>query len=230
MRKIRARSVCFTLAVGLFIFAASPWCAANTFVKTYGGSGQEYGLGAVTMADGGYVFAGGSDSAGAGGLDFWVLRTDFEGNVVWEKTYGGIGSEIPEVFSITETHDDGLLLTCITSSFGAGKYDAWVLRLDGEGKILWQKTYGGSGMDFIATLLAAESGDFYAIGASGSFGAGDSDAWVLKLNQFGNVLWEYSYGGTASDLPMAPCSRPIKALIRGVLTPMKRRQPNCSGR
>jgi hypothetical protein len=203
MRKIGARLVGFMLALGLFVFASAPWCAANTFVATYGASGQDYGLGAVPMADGGYVFAGGTDSAGAGSLDLWVIRTDFEGNVVWDKTYGGIGNELFELFSITETKDDGLLLTCMTNSFGAGKYDAWLLRLDGEGNVLWQKTYGGSQNDAFTSLLATEGGDFYAAGISDSFSAGDTDAWVLKLDGSGNVLWEYTYGGTASDVPLA---------------------------
>ena len=109
--------------------------------KTYGGIGKEGEARFIQQtSDGGYIVADGTMSYGAGGKDLWVLKLDSSGNIEWQKTYGGIGEEGEEGLSMQQTTDGGYIVANHTSSFGAGLADLWVLKLDSDGNIQWQKT------------------------------------------------------------------------------------------
>jgi hypothetical protein len=86
-----------------------------------------------------------------------------------------------------------------TYSFGAGSWDFWVLKLDALGNVTWQKTYGGTNTDVAESAQQTLDGGFVVAGRTGSFSAGGSDFWVLKLDALGNVSWQKTYGGADSD-------------------------------
>ena len=153
--------------------------------KTYGGAANEYGRSIRQTADGGYVVAGYTMSFGAGEWDIWVLKLDADGNLTWQRTYGGAGDE--KTYSIEQTSDGGYALAGWTDSFGAGHGDAWVLKLDGEGALQWQRTYGAAEWDFAAAIRQTFAGAYFVAGGTESFGAGESDFWALKLNEEGNI-------------------------------------------
>jgi hypothetical protein len=115
----------------------------------------------------------------------------------WAKTYGGTGSE--HVGSVQLTSDNGYILAGHTSSFGAGLIDGWVLKLDSSGVVQWQKTYGGSSHDFAESVQLTSDNGYIVTGRTESFGAGDSDAWLLKLDSSGIVQWQKTYGGTGYE-------------------------------
>jgi predicted secreted protein len=112
----------------------------------------------------------------------------------WLKTYGGTGND--SAYALRQTSDGGYVVAGSTTSFGAGSADAWVLKLDGSGNILWQKTYGGTGDDSARAIQQTSDGGYVVAGSTTSFGAGGPDAWVLKLDDSGNVLWQKTYGGS----------------------------------
>jgi len=169
-----------------------------TWQKTYGGSDNDYALFIQQTADGGYIVVGQTESFGAGSRDAWVLKLDSNGNVTWQKTYGGSGNEYG--YSIQQTPDGGYIVAWGTASFGAGLRDAWVLKLDSNGNVTWQKAYGGSGYDFAGSIQQTADGGYIVEGYADSFGAGSYDAWVLKLDSNGNVTWQKTYGGSGSEV------------------------------
>ena len=137
--RCRAASVPVCLVLCLFFGSLSE--AATHWARTIGGSGWEGITSIQRTADGGYVLAGGTSSFGAGGTDFWCVKLDASGNVIWQKTYGG--SETDQAIAVQATADGGYILAGNTDSFGAGDMDVWYVKLDASGNVLWQKTYGG---------------------------------------------------------------------------------------
>jgi hypothetical protein len=115
----------------------------------------------------------------------------------WAKTYGGFATE--EAYSIQQTIDGGYVVGGYTSSFGAGEDDIWVLKLDSSGGVIWQKTYGGSGGDKAYSIQQTTDGGYIVAGYTSSFGAGGRDAWVLKLDNGGNIVWQKTYGRSNYD-------------------------------
>ncbi len=165
--------------------------------KIYGGSGYDQANSIQQTTDGGYIVAGRTQSLGVGDDDFWVLKLDSGGNVQWQKTYGG--SRWEEAYSIQETTDGGYVVAGYTNSFGAGSSDSWVLKLDSDGNVQWQKTYGGSGDEYARSIEQTTDGGYIVGGYTYSFGAGFNDFWVLKLDSGGNVQWQKTYGGSITD-------------------------------
>jgi uncharacterized delta-60 repeat protein len=165
--------------------------------KTYGGSRDEIAYSIQETSDSGFIVGGITSSYGAGEWDYWILKLDANGNVVWQKTYGGASSE--QARSIQETSDNGFIVAGFTNSYGAGNVDCWVLKLDANGIVVWQKTYGGAGWDSAESIQETSDGGFIMAGWTDFFGSGKNDYWVLKLDANGTVVWQKTYGGPLSD-------------------------------
>ena len=168
------------------------------WAKTYGGPGIDVAFSIQQTGDGGYIVAGGTNSFGSVGFDFWVLKLNPDGTVAWQKTYGGSGIDVAH--SIQQTSDGGYIVAGSTNSFGAGGYDIWVLKLNSDGTVAWQKTYGGASSDGASSIRQTSDGGYIVAGGTNSFGAGEGDIWVLKLNSDGTVAWQKTYGGAGDDL------------------------------
>jgi hypothetical protein len=165
--------------------------------KTYGGEDDD-GVKFIQQAqDGGYVVAGYTRSYGAGSRDAWVMKLDNTGAIIWQKTYGGESWE--QIDSVQQTADGGYIVTGLTQSFGAGESDVWVMKLDSTGTVAWQKMYGGSGNDWASLIQQTADGGYIVVGGTSSFGAGKEDAWVIKLDSTGTVIWQKMYGGSDYD-------------------------------
>jgi hypothetical protein len=109
----------------------------------------------------------------------------------WAKTYWGNESDL--AYSVQQTTDGGYIVAGYTRSFGAGDYDAWILKLDQDGAVTWQKTYGGSDRDYVYSIQQTTDGGYIVGGSTYSFGAGLSDFWILKLDPSGTVTWQKTY-------------------------------------
>jgi predicted secreted protein len=167
--------------------------------KTYGGTLNEVSGDMCQTSDGGYAIAGGTYSFGiGGGQDVWLVKTDATGNMQWNKTYGGNATDI--AYHVTQTSDGGYALAGTTNSFGAGGQDAWLVKTDAAGDMQWNKTYGFSGTDSVVDVLKTSDGGYAMLGASASVGAGGQDAWLIKTDATGTMLWNKTYGGTGLDM------------------------------
>ena len=171
----------------------------SLWARVYGGQGDDFGASKRT-SDGGYIIAGQTFSFGAGGGDLLVMKLDSNGNIQWQKTYGGPGRDW--AYDVEETQDGGYIVGGGTGSFGAGGWDMWILKLDSYGNVQWQKTYGGWGVgidglnaEYVHDLAKTSDGGYIVVGGTTSYGAGDRDIWVLKLDSQGNVQWQRTYGG-----------------------------------
>jgi uncharacterized delta-60 repeat protein len=165
--------------------------------KAYGGADDDYAYSIQQTSDGGYIVAGSTWSFGAGENDLWVLKLDPTGKVVWQKTWGGRFRD--SAISVQQTFDGGYIMAGNTSSFAADWYDLQVLKLDATGDVVWQKTYGGAHWDEADSIQETADGGYIVAGFTYSFGAGESDVWVLKLDARGNVVWQKTYGGRRED-------------------------------
>jgi hypothetical protein len=164
--------------------------------KTYGGANADTAHSVVQTGDGGYALAGYTNSFGAGNYDFWLVKTDSAGNVLWSKTYGGTNADF--ALSVVQAGDGGYALAGYTSSYGAGSTDFWLVRTDSSGNVQWNKTYGGISTDYAFSVVQTGDGGYALAGYTNSYGAGYTDFWLVKTDSAGNMQWNKTYGGGAS--------------------------------
>ncbi len=153
--------------------------------KTFGGSNRDVAFSIQQTGEGGYIVTGGTLSFGAGSTDSYVIKLDATGNKIWEKTFGGISEDGTN--SIQQTTDGGYIVAGPTYSFGAGSYDAYIIKLDASGNKIWEKTHGRSGAERSNFIQQTSDGGYIVAGSSTSFGAGDEDFYVLKLDEDGDL-------------------------------------------
>jgi len=165
--------------------------------RTFGGPAIDRARAIVETPDRGLVMAGATQSKGAGEFDAWVVKIDREGRLAWDRHFGGPATDWAS--ALTTTRDGGLAVGAYTQDVSGGPYDFWVIRLDGGGRLLWQRRYGGAATDWSNAIAETTDGDLVVVGHTESTGAGGPDFWVLKLNADGDPLWAQSFGGAETD-------------------------------
>jgi len=165
--------------------------------RAYGGNGPDMARSIQQTIDGGYVIAGYISPSTLAERGFCVLKLDSAGDIEWQRACGGNDEDWPT--SIQQTSDGGYIVAGITTSFGAGDYDYWILKLSASGDIEWQKAYGGSSFDSATSTQQTSDGGYIVAGYTSSFGTGGSDIWILKLTQLGDIEWQKTYGGVGSE-------------------------------
>ncbi len=185
--------------------------------KSYGGTSYDVSYSMTLSADNGFVIAGSSSSNNGnvtgnhGGKDFWILKADSNGNLLWQKSLGGSGND--ECYSIKTTADGGFVAVGYTGSNNGdvtgnhGGFDFWVVKLDAGGNLLWQKTFGGTANDAAFAALENSSGKLMIGGYSNSTDGdvtgnhGSTDYWLIWVSQEdGSLISEKSYGGSNSEI------------------------------
>ena len=167
------------------------------WTRTVGSSGtQEAGREIQQTIDGGYIITGYTDGNGSF-LDVLLVKLDQNGNVSWSKTYGGNSYDF--AYSVEQTTDNGYIIGATTNSFGAGDWDAYLIKTNSSGTIQWSKTYGLNGEDRLQAVRQSSDGGYILGGRSGTFGAGGLDATLIKTNSSGTLQWSKAYGGAAED-------------------------------
>ena len=170
--------------------------------KTFAGPLDDEADLALPTSDGGYIVIGATNSYGAGDYDVWMIKTDGEGNRVWDNAFGGAQSERnpwSEGWSAEQTDDGGYILTGSTRSFGSGGYDIWAIKTDEAGNKVWDKTFGGPLDDEGDSVLKTGDGEYILAGSTSSYGAGGYDAWLIKMGRDGTKVWDKTYGGKLDD-------------------------------
>ncbi|MBL0129378.1 MAG: T9SS type A sorting domain-containing protein [Flavobacteriales bacterium] len=170
---------------------------------------EDLGMHVAARPDGGCFVSG---YRGLNGADAWVIALDVEGNELWSRTYGGSGPENGN--SIVATADGGALLAGWTGSSDGdvstplhGVYDGWLVKLDANGNIEWDRTYGGSDVDQFQDILALPGGGYLILGQSVSTNGditeyhGNWDVWAMRVDALGTIIWSHSYGGSDPDSP-----------------------------
>jgi predicted secreted protein len=166
--------------------------------RTFGGPSDDEGMAVVETSDGGFIIAGRTDSYGVGGYDGWLIKADSEGNELWKKTFGGAGQD--GISSVLET-DDGYVAAGFTNSFGSGKYEVWLLKIDLEGVELWNRTVGISAGDFGNSIQKMTDGGYVVTGWTSRDGtrANPDDALLIKTDSEGGLEWMALLGGDGTQ-------------------------------
>jgi hypothetical protein len=165
--------------------------------QTYGGLGSEQGFSLFQTTDGGYALAGNTNSSGAGNLDYWLVKTDTTGVMQWNKTYGGTGNDVAMV--VVQSSDGGYAVAGRSAAAGSSFNDFLLIKTDPAGNMLWNKTYGGTLNDQPNSMVPTPDGGYALYGATTSFGAGGNDGWLVKVDSNGNMQWNKTFGGSGAE-------------------------------
>lgn len=179
-------------------FAEAP---DTLWTKIYGGLADDEGSSVQQTTDGGFIIVGTRHLNGAHDKDIYIIKTTAQGNTVWEKTYGG--ADLDWGVSVQEDNDGGYLIAGYTCSFGAGRTDVYLIKVDVNGDTLWTKTYGGTGGDMGYSIEKTNDGGYIIAGATSSMGLGIPNflnVYLIKINKNGDTLWTKTYGGVYPDI------------------------------
>ncbi len=203
-------------------------------LKYFGGDKQDLLSSITKTSDNGYILAGISNSGKSGnktsghigGFDIWIIKLDVAGNIQWEKSLGGLGNE--KVSQVIQTSEGGFLIAGSTASEAMnrlpgksleenliqkkgknhGNTDYWLVKLNNEGKLQWQKSYGGEGEDLLKKAVELDNGDLILAGTSTSGADGNKtttnkgyrDWWVLRTDKNGEIRWQKTFGNEADEV------------------------------
>ena len=140
-----------------------------------------------------YVALGYTQSFGAGAFDFYLLKFDGDGNLLWNKAYGGPENDLG--YSVIPTLDSGFLMLGTSQSFGAGSADVLLIKVDNAGEIEWSKTFGGFAWDDGFEMDQTDDGGYIIAGRTTSYGAGSGDVYLIRLDANGEYIWNKTFGG-----------------------------------
>lgn len=192
--------------------------------RSFGFSGHDHSYDILETRDGGLLSIGFLDLTAAradgyegksatltrhGVGEYWATKLDAEGNLVWRYYFGGSNND--RAHAVSPSPDGGFVMAGFSESADydisdpRGSYDFWVVKVDGEGRLQWEENLGGSGIDIASDLVPVPGGGYLVTGHTFSTDGdiaenkGESDVWVVCLNEEGDFLWENTYGGTAFD-------------------------------
>jgi len=193
--------------------------SSGNFLKStcFGGSEFDPAKQMKACPDGGYILLGepfstdGTVTNNHGGCDYWLIKTDREGDLQWQKCFGGSCNDVG--YDLAVTSDSGFLCTGLSCSHNDGDvtgnhgvYDYWVIRVDKNGNLEWENSFGGTSMDNGLGLSETTDGGMILSGGTGSFDGdvqcehhSEIDAWVVKLDSLGDIEWERCYGGSNTE-------------------------------
>ena len=199
--------------------------------KIFGFAGTDFGTCLVATPDGGYAVTGVLDvtaSQGQGnklrkhaGGDYWVLKLNAEGELIWQNYFGGLQTDTP--FAIALASDGGFFVAGSSDSEDSdisesrGSYDAWLVKLSANGQLLWERSYGGSQMDTAYDMAVSENGNIVLVGDTRSSdqqilqNKGGADLWYWRLNAEGELIEQKTFGGSDFDV-----GRSLHALSNGL--------------
>jgi hypothetical protein len=183
--------------------------------RFYGGSFTDSPTGVLENNTGEFIVVGASDSNDVditnnkGSYDFWIVKSDAGGNIIWEKSFGG--SEIDEARGIASSGDGNYIIVGDTRSnqqdisLNNGAADLWIIKVSDNGEFLWDSAIGGTNFDVARSINRTSDSGFVIAGSSRSSDGdvaknqGQNDAWVVKINTEGQLVWETTVGGTDID-------------------------------
>lgn len=190
--------------------------------KTFGYAGNDQANSVIQTADGGYLMAGFLDVTASGGQgneggrslrhgvgEFWAIKTDSNGNFLWSRYFGGTDND--RAYAVIEADNGDLIMVGNTESDDfdivnpRGSYDFWAVRITSEGEPVWAKNYGGSGAEIAYDIFKSQDGNYLITGDTRSNdqdvtnALGNADAWLIKIDNNGQLLWQKNHGGSQFD-------------------------------
>jgi len=165
--------------------------------RVAGGSAKDEATAVTATKDGGLLVLGTTKSYGTGSYNYYAIRLDANGTLVWEQVAGGKEWDIPS--GVVEADDGTFLLVGKSESFGENSYDGYVVKLSAEGKFIWEKTFGGKKEDMISAIAKGKDGGFLLVGKTKSYKDKKGDVFIIKLDKDGKKLLVKTYGDKGKD-------------------------------
>ena len=167
------------------------------FETSFGGYSNEIAKSVIQLADSSFVLAGYTSSFGIGGYDIFLVKADKNGNLIWQKTFGG--NDWDFAYNIELTTDGGFIICGTTYSFGYGNADGYIIKTDVSGNLLWSKTYGKQLDDEFKSVIQTSDGNYVLTGYTKSYNDSLGDTWLFKIDINGDSIWSKTYGGNKED-------------------------------
>jgi len=168
------------------------------WARTYGGSREDMGYAVRQTADGGYVVAGSTMSYGAGVRDVWLVRTGANGDTLWTRTFGGTSADWAQ--SVQQTQDGGFIVAGSTFSYRADGSDFWLVKTDSAGSRVWDRIYGGSGLNYGCSVQQTVDGGYVVAGRTEPHRTSSFDVWLIRTDTCGGTIWTRAFGGSRDDM------------------------------
>lgn len=192
--------------------------------KSFGFSGHDHSYDLIQTTDGGFFFSGFLDITAAradgyeekgnyltrhGVGEFWGIKLDAEGNLEWRKYFGGTNND--RAHGVVQSNDGGFVLAGFSESQdydisnAKGSYDYWVVKIASDGNFIWERSFGGTGIEIAYDIAKTQDNAYVIVGNTFSNDIdisnnnGESDIWLIKIDDNGNLLWEKNYGGSQFD-------------------------------
>jgi hypothetical protein len=165
--------------------------------KTFGGTLNDGGSQVRQTNDGGYIIVGDTNNDGGGNGDLWIIKTDADGTIQWERIYDGKGSPLSHDSgsSVALTTDGGYIIAggtfTKTDTYG---YNIWLIKIDALGDPQWNETFGGSDSEFVSSVIQTNDGGYLMVGVD-SYSNPDEKVWLVKTDGNGEFQWEQKYAG-----------------------------------
>jgi hypothetical protein len=163
--------------------------SATTWTRTYGGSYNEAAKSVIQTSDGGYAIAGGA----------WLVKTDADGNIMWDRTFHEDIAYVLVANSLVQTSDGGYALAGYKVTWDIEEIDFLLIKTDAQGNMEWKNTYGESEVDVVNQIIATSDGGYALAGYTGTNGANSLDGWLVKTDEFGKMEWNKRYKWSELD-------------------------------
>jgi len=192
------------ILVMLLVSAASASATLDSlWMRTYGGAENDGFRSVINAGDGGAVAVGYTYSSGAPNSDVFAVKVDDNGNTLWTRAYGSDGMDYG--CGVCETADHCFVIAGYTMSFGAGREDLYLLKIDASGDTVWTRTYGGAGPDEGRAVCSTHDGYVVVAGSTDSYGQGENDLYLLKVDASGDTVWTRTFGSSRFDWGQSVC-------------------------
>ncbi|MEO8759815.1 MAG: T9SS type A sorting domain-containing protein [Bacteroidia bacterium] len=180
--------------------------ADTEFFYTYGGVNFDEARDIKETPDKGYILAGTTSSFGQGNTSFYLIKTDSLGNHKWSSVQGG--SQNDWAYTVQTTHDSGIFVAGFSNSFdptGNNIFNAYYLKTDKNGHLLWQKTVPANDYSFIYGSYPMPDSGFILCGKTYANSHGNADGYLIRINKNGDTLWTRNYGGIQDEIFNSVC-------------------------
>ena len=163
-----------------------------------GGDNIDWGISVIETQDGGAAVLGYTNSFGAGGYDFYLIKSDSQGNILWQKTYGGADWDFG--YSIAEDNLGNLYLAGETYSYGSGNNDGYIIKTNNNGEIIWEKTIGTGLFEKISKIILLNNDNVAYAATQEADSQGSSGEFVVgTIDPLGNEIWQIIYSNDSDD-------------------------------
>lgn len=192
------------LSAAVLFFSINAYAAVGDTIWTrfYGGYDKDVPVTVLQTPDNGFIIAGWTYSFGMGDIEYYLIRTDSNGDTLWTRTYGTPNNDVATSASLTR--DGGIIVAGTTPIIDRGT-DIYIMKIDWQGNLEWQRTYGGVNEDSARCVIPTRDKGYLICGSTNSFGNSGFDIYVIKLDTLGDTVWTHRSGGIANDGASSIC-------------------------